>query len=84
MNWDQTGIKLVPASDWTMAEAGSRLVEVRGLVDDKREITPLLTARSLDSFSPLNSFMQVKLPGVTLTRAFLVAGISTIVNSLEY
>ncbi len=42
-NWDQTGIKLVPASDWTMAEEGSTQVEVRGLYD-KREITALLTA----------------------------------------
>ena len=42
-NWDQTGIKLVPASDRTMVEEGSRQVEVCGL-DDKREITALLTA----------------------------------------
>ena len=41
-NWDQTGIKMVPASEWTMAEEGSKQVEIRGL-DDKREITVLLT-----------------------------------------
>ena len=42
-NWDQTGIKLVPAGAGTMAEDGSKLIEVHGL-DDKREITALLTA----------------------------------------
>ena len=42
-NLDQTGIELVPASDWTMAEEGSKQVEVCGW-DDKHEITALLTA----------------------------------------
>ena len=27
-NWDQTGIKMVPASEWTMAEEGSKQVEI--------------------------------------------------------
>ena len=42
-NWDQTGIKLIPVSDWAMAEEGSKQVEVHGW-DDKREITTFLTA----------------------------------------
>ena len=42
-NWDQTGIKLIPVSDWAMAEEGSKQVEVRGW-DDMREITAFLTA----------------------------------------
>ena len=42
-NWDQTGIKLVPARDWTMAEEGSKQVKVH-VLDDKRLITALLTA----------------------------------------
>ena len=63
-----------------MVEVGSKQVEVHGL-DDKREITAFYwLLHSLDSFSPLNSFMQVKLPGVTLARAFIVAGISIIVQ----
>lgn len=41
VNWDQTGVRLVPSSDWTMADCGSKQVEVRGL-GDKREITVLL------------------------------------------
>ena len=40
---DQTGIELVPASDWTMAEEGNKQVEVCEL-DDKQEITALMTA----------------------------------------
>lgn len=41
INWDQTGVRLVPSSEWTMAEVGSKQVEVHGL-GDKREITVLL------------------------------------------
>ena len=38
INLDETGIKLVPVGDWTMAPEGSRIVEVTGL-GDKRQIT---------------------------------------------
>ena len=38
INWDHTGIHLVPVRRWTMAEKGSDKVEIIGL-DDKREIT---------------------------------------------
>ena len=38
INLDQTGIKLVPTGDWTMAEEGSKRVEVAGL-GDKRQVT---------------------------------------------
>jgi hypothetical protein len=38
LNWDQTGSKMVPVSQWTMAEEGSRQVEVVG-IEDKREIS---------------------------------------------
>ena len=34
INWDQTGIKYVPVSEWTMAEYKSKRVEVSG-IDDK-------------------------------------------------
>ena len=36
-NWDQTGLNLVPVSNWTMAQKGSQRVEIRGL-GDKRQI----------------------------------------------
>ena len=36
MNWDQTGIKLVPSSSWTKEQRGSKRVEMGG-VGDKRQ-----------------------------------------------
>ena len=41
INWDQTGIKYVPVSCWTLEKKGSNRVEIAG-VDDKRQITALL------------------------------------------
>jgi len=38
LNWDQTGIKIVPSSCWTMAERGSNRIELVGL-KDKCQIT---------------------------------------------
>lgn len=38
INWDQTGTKLVPVSDWTLEQRGSQQVSAVGR-DDKREIT---------------------------------------------
>ncbi len=37
LNWDQTGIHLVPAAAWTMDQIGSKRVEVG--VNDKKQIT---------------------------------------------
>ena len=33
INWDQTGVKMVPWSEWTMAEKGSKQVSITGLGD---------------------------------------------------
>ena len=33
LNWDQTGIKIVPSSTWTMDAEGSKRVEVAGVND---------------------------------------------------
>lgn len=38
INWDQTGLHVVPVSQWTMAEEGSKRVEIAGS-EDKRQIT---------------------------------------------
>ena len=38
INWDQTAIKYIPVSTWTMADEGSKRVEIVG-ADDKRQIT---------------------------------------------
>jgi hypothetical protein len=41
VNIDQTGVKLIPISEWTMDQKGKRQISVLGL-EDKREITALL------------------------------------------
>ena len=41
-NWDQTALRLVPSSDWTMELSGSRRVSIAG-TEDKKEITALIT-----------------------------------------
>ena len=38
LNWDQTGIKIVPIDTWTMDVCGSKRVELKGL-KGKQQIT---------------------------------------------
>jgi len=42
INWDQTGMKYVPVSDWTFEQKGAKRVEIAGL-GDKRQITVLMS-----------------------------------------
>jgi len=42
VNFDQTGCKFVPVSNWTLAPKGSSQVEIVG-IEDKREMTVLIT-----------------------------------------
>ena len=51
INWDQTGSKLIPVSQWTLAKQGSRQVPVIGK-DDKREITVLLAVSASGTLLP--------------------------------
>ena len=51
-NWDQTGIKLVPCSSWTMEKRGVRRVEVVGATD-KRQITAVFCGTLLGEFLPV-------------------------------
>ena len=59
INLDQTGIRLVPSGDWTMAEQGSRRVEAVGL-GDKRQITVTLADCLDGSFLPMQILYQGK------------------------
>ena len=52
LNWDQTGIHLVPASAWTMDKMGSKRVEITG-VNDKRQITAVFCGSAAGDFLPL-------------------------------
>ena len=51
INFDQTGLNVVPVSDWTMEAAGSKRVEVAGK-DDKKQLTALLTGLLTGDFLP--------------------------------
>lgn len=59
INLDQTGLKLVPTGDWTMAAEGSRRVEVAGL-GDKRQITATFAASLDGTFLPMQILYQGK------------------------
>lgn len=52
LNWDQTGLKLVPSSTWTMVRQGSKRVEMIG-VNDKRHITAVFCGSLIGEFLPL-------------------------------
>ena len=61
LNGDQTGIKLVPGSSWTMNQQGARRVELVG-VNDKRQITAVLCGSLLGDFLPLQLIYKGKTP----------------------
>ena len=52
LNWDQTGIHLVPASSWTMDKEGSKQVAIKG-GNDKRQITAVFCGSAAGDFLPL-------------------------------
>ena len=52
LNYDQTGIHLVPVSAWTMDKMGSKRVEIAG-VNDKHQITAVFCGSAAGDFLPL-------------------------------
>ena len=61
MNWDQTGINLVPASSYTMEQCGSKCVEMGG-AGDKRQITAVFCGTILGDFLPVQLIYKGKTP----------------------
>ena len=59
LNWDHTGINIVPGSQWTMEEKGSKRVGVSGL-NDKRQITAVFCASLAGEFLPVQLIYQGK------------------------
>ena len=59
MNWDQTGIKFVPNSSWTMARHGAKRVELVG-VGDKRQITAVFCGSLLGDLLPVQVIYKGK------------------------
>ena len=51
INFDQTGLNIVPTSDWTMTAEGSKRVEIIGK-DDKRQLTAVLAGTLDGDFFP--------------------------------
>ena len=58
-NWDQTGLHLVPTSNWTMAKKGSKRVEMKGL-EDKRQITAVFCGTLCGEFLPMQLIYKGK------------------------
>lgn len=52
LNWDQTGLNLIPSSSWTMEQRGARHVEITGL-NDKHMITAIFCGTLCGDFLPL-------------------------------
>ena len=61
LNWEQTGIKVVPFSTWTMEEYGSKHVEMVG-VTDKRQITAVFCGSLTGNFLPVQIVYKGKTP----------------------
>ena len=58
-NWDQTGIKLVPCSSWTMEQRGSKRVEMVG-ANNKRQITAIFCGTIFGDFLPIQLIYKGK------------------------
>ena len=52
INWDQTGINLIPSCSWTMAKEGSRRVEMQGY-GTKSQITAVFGGTLSGDFLPI-------------------------------
>ncbi len=62
LNWDQTGSKLVPVSEWTLEKEGTKQIPVVGK-DDKREITVLITVAATGDMLPPQVIYKGETPG---------------------
>ena len=59
INLDQTGLKYVPVSEWTMEQEGAKRVEIDGK-DDKRQITAVFGCSMSGDFLPPQLVYQGK------------------------
>ena len=59
LNWNYTGINIVPSSTWIMEAKGSKRVEAVGL-NDKRQITAVFCAALSGELLPLQLIYQEK------------------------
>ena len=59
INWDQTGINVVPSSQWTQAEKGASRVEIVG-AGDKRQITATIAGTLSGKILPFQILYEGK------------------------
>ena len=59
INWDQTGVNVVPSSQWTQAEQRSTRVEIAG-AGDKRQITDTLAGTLSGKLLPFQILYEGK------------------------
>ena len=52
INWDHTGMKIVPTASWTMEKKGTKRVEIAA-TDDKRQITGVFGCSMAGDFLPI-------------------------------
>ena len=57
INWDQTAMKIVPSSSWTMEKKGVKRVEIVA-IDDKRQISTVLACTLNGTFLPIQMIFQ--------------------------
>ena len=57
LNWDQTAMKIVPSSAWTMEKKGTKRVEIVA-ADDKRQITAVFACSLTGNFLPIQLIYQ--------------------------
>ena len=71
LNWDQTGINIIPSRSWTMEKRGSCRVELKG-IDDKRQITAVLCGSLTGVFlPPTDNIQREDLIGILTKQKFI-------------
>ena len=59
INWDQTGLSIVPTGDWTMEKEGTKIVPIAHN-DDKRQLTAVLAITVAGEYLPPQLLYQGK------------------------
>ena len=63
INWNQTGLRIIPNCDWTMHLSGEKIVPIAAC-DDQEEIMAVLAAKSLGCISSHNYYTKEQQKGV--------------------
>ena len=71
INWDQTGLSIVPTGDWTMEKEGAKTFPIAHN-DDKRQLTAVLAITAAGDYLPPQLLYQGKPPKCHLHIMFPV------------